>query len=227
MQVLLAFAAGTLALLSPCTLPIRPGVMSAVRGGGSTGSLPRAIGLAASFALGASIVLVGSVALALAFSVRVDLTQPPFSWIAGALLIVAGLAALGYVKIRVPQGTNLDAVAPWVKAPLLGMTLAAVWYPCLGPSLAMIYGLGSQISTVPVGIGLGFAYFLGLVTPLVLFGLLFARFGRQRVWARRVGRYVNVALSCCLLVIGLLVLTGLWGPISTWIVSQTAGTTLL
>ncbi|PPF14950.1 cytochrome c biogenesis CcdA family protein [Rathayibacter sp. AY1A7] len=217
-----AFLAGALALLSPCAAPILPGIVGALTSTGNGRARPsRQVWSILAFAVGAALVLIGSVALLLAFGANVNLARPPYTFIAGGLLIGAGLYSLGV--LRIPWITKTSTPGGSVaKALLLGVSCAAVWYPCLGPSLAIAYGLASNIDTVGLGVALGFVYFLGMLTPLFLLGLVLARAARSRRWLRRIGAYANKAVAVLLIAIGVLVITGLWNSVSLWIVDNSS-----
>ncbi|PPG54481.1 hypothetical protein C5C27_15325 [Rathayibacter sp. AY2B7] len=91
-----AFLAGALALLSPCAAPILPGIVGALTSTGNGRARPsRQVWSILAFAVGAALVLIGSVALLLAFGANVNLARPPYTFIAGGLLIGAGLYSLG------------------------------------------------------------------------------------------------------------------------------------
>jgi len=86
---------------------------------------------------------------------------------------------------------------------LFGVFFAAGWTPCLGPILALILGLASQLDTVGKGIALLVAYSLGLGIPFLLVGLAFGPLARG---LRRLNRYAGVV---SLVSGGLLVLVGI------------------
>ncbi|PPG56534.1 hypothetical protein C5C57_14820 [Rathayibacter sp. AY1C5] len=95
-----AFLAGALALLSPCAAPILPGIVGALTSTGDGRARPsRQVWSILAFAVGAALVLIGSVALLLAFGANVNLARPPYTFIAGGLLIAAGLYSLGVLRI--------------------------------------------------------------------------------------------------------------------------------
>lgn len=222
LEIGVAFAAGALALLSPCTAPILPGLSAALWAGGgkSGGRLVQIVRLLA-FAVGAATILVGSVALALVASAPINFADPPFSIVAGLVLILTAFVNLGYVRVSLPQRVSrLGSVTSSIGALVLGAACAAVWYPCLGPSLALTYGLASRVESVPLAVLFAFTYFSGLLVPLILLGFVFVRMSRARRGLRRFGVFANRFLSFALIGMGLLLLTGTWEFVSLFIVDK-------
>src|SRR5690606_11694094 len=64
-----------------------------------------------------------------------------------------------------------------VGAPILGITFALGWTPCIGPTLGVVLGLAasSDQASAARGAGLSLAYCLGLGIPLLITGLAFER----------------------------------------------------
>lgn len=88
----------------------------------------------------------------------------------------------------------------YLRSLLFGVVFAAGWTPCVGPILAGILVVASQLDTVGQGILLLVAYTLGLGIPFLLVGLAFGPLSR---WLRRMNRYLGVisAVSGVLLVL--------------------------
>jgi len=77
----------------------------------------------------------------------------------------------------------------YLRSLLFGVVFAAGWTPCVGPILAGILIVASQLETVGQGILLLVAYTLGLGIPFLLLGLAFGPLSR---WLRRMNRYLGV-----------------------------------
>jgi len=90
---------------------------------------------------------------------------------------------------------------------LFGVVFAAGWTPCVGPILAGILIVASQLQTVGQGILLLTAYTLGLGIPFLLVGLAF---GPLSKWLRSMNRYlgiVSIVSGVLLVLMGILIFT--------------------
>jgi cytochrome c-type biogenesis protein len=145
----------------------------------------------------------------------------------GAVTVVVGLGFLGWLPLL--QRTKRLAARPAVGlagAPLLGVVFGLGWTPCLGPTLAAVQSLSFAEATAARGAVLGVAYCLGLGVPFVLVAV-----GAR--WAlgatsvlRRHARTVTRVGGAVLVVVGVLLLTGLWTELMQWLRSWIAASGL-
>jgi cytochrome c-type biogenesis protein len=145
----------------------------------------------------------------------------------GVLTIVVGLAFLGWLPL-LQRTKRLTArpVAGLAGAPLLGVVFGLGWTPCLGPTLSAVYSLAFSQATAGRGALLSVAYCLGLGIPFVLVALG-ARWALGATsFLRRHARTVTRFGGAVLVVVGLLLLTGLWSEWMTWLRSWLATTGL-
>jgi cytochrome c-type biogenesis protein len=211
----LALLAGLVSFASPCVLPLVPGYLGIL--GGSTDGRPRvarAVWGAVLFVLGFSVVFV---AFGIAFGAA-GLALKPWldlvTRIMGAIIIVLGLVFVGFFGLF--QRTAKINLAPRVGlagAPLLGIVFGLGWTPCIGPTLAAIFSLSLDAATPERGALLGVAYCIGLGLPFVLLaaGLQWAT--SSVAFLRRHIRAINIAGGILLILIGVLMVTGLWNLI--------------
>jgi cytochrome c-type biogenesis protein len=131
--------------------------------------------------------------------------------ILGVVIIAMGLVFIGWFgmaqRISRPQVRgNLGLIG----APLLGIALGIGWAPCIGPTLAVILTMAFDSGSAARAALLGVAYSLGLGIPFLLLTLGFGWATRSVSFVRRHIRAVNVIGGVLLIVLGLLMVTGVW-----------------
>ena len=129
----------------------------------------------------------------------------------GVAIILLGLVFIGLFgfaqRTFKPQiRSNLGLIG----APLLGLALGIGWAPCIGPTLGAILAMSWNFGD-PVRAGLlGLAYSLGLGIPFVLITLGFGWATRSVGFLRRHIRTVNIVGGIMLVILGILMVTGVW-----------------
>lgn len=131
--------------------------------------------------------------------------------ILGVVIIAMGLVFIGWFgmaqRITRPQVRgNLGLIG----APLLGIALGIGWAPCIGPTLAVILTMSFDSGSAARAALLGVAYSLGLGIPFLLLTLGFGWATRSVSFVRRHIRAVNIIGGVLLIVLGLLMVTGVW-----------------
>lgn len=223
----IALAAGLVSFLSPCVLPLVPGYLGFVTGmsAAELGSAPsaaaarrwpRIVAGTLGFVLGIAIVFVSFGAAFGAIGQALRDNELVLTRVFGALTIILGLwlagvfgdVALFNRELRIHRLPRAGLLA----APLLGITFALGWTPCIGPTLAAVLGLSasSDQASVMRGAMLSLAYCIGLGVPFLVAGLAFDRSMRAFGWVKRHYRAVMLAGGGMLVVIGLMQVTGVW-----------------
>jgi cytochrome c-type biogenesis protein len=210
----LAFAAGVVSFASPCVFPLVPGYLSFVSGGQADEEdrsvLPILLfiaGFAAVFsALGAFTQVL-----------RPVLTDPIAVRIAGGVILAFGVIMLlyafrlGWPGLYAERRPFLTRVRPGPAGAFpLGMAFAAGWTPCIGPVLGGLLTLAAAQGGSVRAAALLFIYSLGLGLPFLLIGLGVRRLLGALSFVKRNYHWIAGASGAVMVVIGVLVMTGLW-----------------
>jgi cytochrome c-type biogenesis protein len=224
----LAVLAGFISFASPCVLPLVPGYLGYVGGFTTEAERPRRRRLVAGvalFVLGFSIVFVvfgilfGTAGLVL--KTHLDL----ITRIAGVIVILLGLVFIGQFSFMQrtvrPRWTAATGLAG---APILGIVFGLGWAPCIGPTLAAVLAISFNGGSPARGAILGVAFCIGLGVPFLLVALGLSWVARSTAWLRRHIRLVNIIGGAILIVIGLLMVTGIWNEfLSVWLAGVNHG----
>ena len=220
----IAFAAGIVAFLSPCVLPLAPGYVSYVTGltgaelADPTGRRGRVLLGSLLFVLGFSVVFVSyGVAFGSIGSVLLQY-QEPINRVLGVIVIAMGLVFLGVIP-GMQREWRLHRAPTWgvAGAPLLGIIFGLGWSPCIGPTLTAVQSLAFTEASAMRGAVLSMAYCLGLGLPFVALAVAFSRTAGALGWVKRNYEWVMRIGGAMLIVIGLLLVTGAWTSFTIWL----------
>ncbi len=227
--ILVAALAGLVSFVSPCVLPLVPGYLGYIgsTSNGHAASRPRLLVGVGLFVGGFTLVfmtvtVLGGVLGRFFLEYANVLTR-----VLGVVVILLGLLFVG-VFPKAQRSFRMPSTARsglW-SAPLLGIALGIGWTPCIGPTLAAIMSVSWNLGDPARAAVLGLAYSLGLGLPFVLIalGLTWALKSVERV--RRHIRLINIVGGVLLIVLGVLMVTGLWGMLMSSLQGVMLGVTL-
>jgi cytochrome c-type biogenesis protein len=210
-----AAVAGLVSFFSPCVVPLLPGYVSYATGlSGAdleSGKRGRMFAGTLLFVLGFSFVFVALGTLSGALGDWLWTYQRQISVVLGSFTIIVGFAFMGVVPWfqRDVRFHRVPAVG-LVAAPLLGVLFGLGWTPCIGPTLSAVQGLALNEGTAMRGGILSLAYSLGLGLPFIAAGLAYRRMLGAVRWVRKHQVWVTRAGGLMLILVGLLLVTGVW-----------------
>ena len=221
MSLWIAFSAGVLSFLSPCTLPLIPFYISYITGKSlqdiNEKKHKRQVFLhSLFFLLGIMIVYFSlGISIQLLKSVLTEFINGPISNLlqkaAGILVIVMGLSLAGLIKVNLllsdKRQINLDRSINYGSSFLIGMGFGAGWTPCIGPIFSSILILGDST------IGFLLAYLIGFAVPFLFISLFISK-------AKVLTKYSAVTMkfgAILLVLMGILVYTGELQRMTLWL----------
>lgn len=243
LALLVSALAGLVSFASPCVVPLVPGYLSylaavvgvdenpsdswSVSGGErrshSTNRVAtprlRVAGAAALFVAGFTVVFVLGTVAVLGMTTSLITNQLLLQRIGGVVTIVMGLAFVGFIPALQREARFTPRqISTLGGAPLLGAVFALGWTPCLGPTLTGVIAVASATdgANVARGVALVIAYCLGLGIPFVLLAFGSARAVQGLAWLRKHTRGIQIFGGVLLILVGVALVTGLWGDFVSW-----------
>lgn len=227
----LAFLAGLLSFISPCVLPLVPVYLSYLTGSSLEGNarpgrwmiLRHALLFVGGFTL-VFVLLFGAPMGLLGY--YLNRFTPILIKVGGLFLILLGLHTTRLIHLPLPA---LEGKVQWggnrEPSPLrslgVGMTMAIGWIPCVGSLLGAIMTLALQAQAPLRAIFYLLVYSLGMGVPFLLVALLLTRATQVIQRLNRHLNLVSLVSGLFLIVVGLLLITGLFQQLSSFFLGLT------
>ena len=219
----MALLAGLASFISPCVLPLVPGYLGFVSG--LSGKRSRVVLGAILFVLGFSVVFVSFGALfgglgAVVYASGLQWVQR----ILGVFVFALGFVMIGqFAFMQRTFKLQVSSKLGLIGAPLLGVAFGLGWTPCIGPTLAAVLSLASNTGDPAKGALLAFVYALGIGLPFIAIAAGFNWATRSVGFVKRRIRSFNIAGGVLLMLLGLLLVTGIWNTFAAWLQLEVFG----
>ena len=205
------FIAGVLTSLAPCIYPMIP-ITAAIVGGGAVGEAPRArsrtVALTLTYVLGLALAYASAGLFAgLTGTLFGSVSTNPWLYFAMAnLLVIAALAMLDVIPVRVPTWLLTRAATAGKGGSLYGVFVMGaasglVAAPCSAPVMAAVLTWVTATKSGALGFIYLFVFSLGMCTILVVVGLFsgtlarLPRAGGWMVWIKRLFALIMLAVA--------------------------------
>jgi cytochrome c biogenesis protein CcdA len=224
MDLVFAYLAGLLTLINPCVLPVLPIVLASALQAHRLGPLVLAGGMAASFVvLGLTIAALGP---------ALGLTEDTIARAGAVLMIGFGLVLLvprlnaGFATVTAGFAARADSGIDRIDRgslggqALAGALLAAVWSPCIGPTLGGAISLASQGQNLGWAGAIMAAFAAGVATLILALGYgARAAILRRRALLQGLAERSRPLLGAVFLAVGLAILFRLHHLAEGWLLS--------
>lgn len=227
-NLFLAFGAGFLSFVSPCTLPLYPAFLSYITGLSvdelkeKNGMLNRrAIFHTLLFLFGFSIIFI-SLGLSTSLLGNLFIQYGDFLRKIGAILIVVfGLMVLGVFKpgllMKEKKVTFRNRPSGYFGSVVIGMGFAAGWTPCTGPILAAVIAMG--VTNPGQGMFYMTAYTIGFAVPFFILSFFI---GRMK-WVRRYNHVITKLGGGLMITMGVFLYFDWMTKITSFLVNRVFG----
>ena len=221
-QLVALFGAGVASFLAPCIVPLLPAYLGIVAGETAAAHDPgRAVPATAVFVLGFAVVFAGLGATAGLLGSSLHDVQQIVQRVGGVIVAVMGLALLGVLRGPFARERRLVQRLPRGGGPLrpfvVGVAFGAAWSPCVGPLLAAALTLAARSGQAGRGALLLVAYAFGIGVPFLLAAFGLASFPALADRLQRMGPTIERVAGVLLIVLGLLLATGTYASLTSYL----------
>jgi cytochrome c-type biogenesis protein len=221
-QIVALFGAGVASFLAPCIVPLVPAYLGIIVGEiGDARDPARAVPATLVFVAGFTTVFAGLGATAGLLGSSLTSFQHGVRIVGGVCIVVMGLALMGFVRGPLARERRLIPTLPRVSGVVrpyvVGVAFGAGWSPCVGPLLAAALTLAARSQDVGRGIVLLCAYAAGIGVPFVLAALGLASSPGIADRLRRAGPSLERVAGVLLIVLGVLLATGAYVHLTSYL----------
>ena len=221
-QAVALFGAGVASFLAPCLVPLLPAYLGIIAGEAVEARDPaRAVPATLLFVLGFALVFTGFGAAAGLLGSSLTAVQDGVQRVGGVVVAVMGLVLLGIIRGPFARERRMIGRVGRVSGPLrpvvVGVAFGAAWSPCVGPLLGAALTVAAATGDPGRGAVLLFSYALGIGVPFVVASLGLAASPRLAERLRRVGPRVERVAGGLLVVLGVLLATGTYRHLASYL----------
>ena len=221
-EVVTLFGAGVASFLAPCLVPLLPAYLGIIAGEAVEARDPaRAVPATLLFVLGFSLVFAGFGAAAGLLGSALTEVQDGVQRVGGVVVAIMGLVLLGVIRGPLAREPRLISRVGGRRGPLrpvvVGVAFGAAWSPCVGPLLGAALTVAAGSGDAGRGAVLLFSYALGIGVPFLVASLGLASSPRLAERLRRLGPRVERVAGGLLVVLGVLLATGAYRHLTSYL----------
>jgi len=216
MNYVLSFLEGIITFISPCLLPMLPLYISYFAGNNSN-TKNHLIKNACGFIIGFTLVFVCMGALAGTFGLLLSQYTVAVNIITGSVVVLFGLYYLGVFHLPVFKGfsfSKTDSLG-FGSSVLFGIVFSVGWTPCVGAFLGSALMLAANRGSIMEGSLMLLCFSLGLGIPFFISTLLIERLKSAFSFIKRHYTWITRICGGWLILMGILMITGLFGRMIT------------
>lgn len=226
------FGAGVASFLAPCVVPLVPAYLGIVVGESvEDADAAKAVPATIVFVLGFATVFAVLGVLAGFIGGAIEDVQTWIERIGGVLVLLFGLALLGVLRGPFSREKRLIENLPQgggrARPFIVGVAFGAAWSPCVGPLLgaALVTAANSE-DPIKGGILL-LSYALGIGVPFIVASLVLASWPGLTKTLTRISAPLEKVAGVVLVVLGLLLVTGLYAELTSYLARFTPSITAI
>ena len=214
-QYIILFLEGIVTFISPCLLPMMPVYVTYFAGSG--GSRGETLKNAACFVAGFTVVFSLMGAFAGTIGGLLSEYRTILNIVSGTFVAALGLNFLGILKFDMasPFSKMAESGAQRKTGPvpsvIFGMVFAVAWTPCIGVFLGSALMVAATGDSALQGVSMLVCYSAGLGVPFIVCAVLIDMFKSAFAFIKRNYRVINTVAGSCLIVLGVLMMTGYFG----------------